>query len=397
MEDTGNTLENTSHEEEETTNEVDDIELTLSPTVINSATIWPEVKRVFETRRFELTLVGAEISKRIEDANGSLDPNIFRLRHINFLEVAKTKLSVLHSDIGNIRNLTSLLCHSNALTSVPAELGKLVNMKNLDLSNNKLTELPSELENLVELMSVNLGGNQLQALFPLEKLSKLAVLDLNRNKFKRLPDDLGSSSLENLSNVNASFNELTELSENLVELAALKTLNVENNQITHVPAVICQCVKLKDLLMKENKLKDNRLKKLVEQDKGKAIIEYLERVYAEELKTKPKSAVNKSSGGGAKKKNQADSLLVEYDLIKIHHCQSEAMASREILINDNVVELRPHIVCAIVRQLNLDGPNFKKFLAIQVNFEFLFLFASFIFKFNLYILIYDINTDEASR
>jgi hypothetical protein len=345
--------------------EVEDLDAALKTVIAKSGgAIWPEVRRVFETKRFELNLVGAEISKRIEDANGCLDPNLFKLRHINFLEIAKTKLSVLPEQIGNIVNLTSLLCHTNSLTSVPVELGKLVNLKNLDLSNNKLAEVPRELENLTELMSINFSGNQLQALFPLEKLTKLAVLDVSRNKFKKLPDDLGNSSLENLSNVNASFNELAELNENLVELAALKTFNVENNQITHVPAVLCQCVKLKDLLMKENKLKDNRLKKLVEQDKGKAIIEYLERIYFEECKSKPKKAVG---GGSAKKKSQAEAAaLVEYDLLKVYHSQNETYPSREIVIGENVVELRPHIVCAIIRQVNLEGPNFKKFLAIQV-------------------------------
>jgi Leucine-rich repeat (LRR) protein len=363
----GKEVETQNVEEEE---QVEDLESSLTAVIAKSGNnIWPEVRRVFETKRFELNLVGAEISKRIEEANGCLDPNLFKLRHINFLEIAKTKLAVLPKEIGNILNLTSLLCHSNNLTSVPAELGKLVNLKNLDLSNNKLTEVPQELENLSELMSINFSGNQLTALFPLEKLSKLAVLDVSRNKFKKLPDDLGNSSLENLSNVNASFNELTELNENLVELTAVKTLNVENNQITHVPAVLCQCVKLKDLLMKENKLKDNRLKKLVEQDKGKAIIEYLERIYVEECKSKPRNSASKASGG-AKKKNQPDASQVEYDLLKVYHSQNESLPSREIVISENVVDLRPHVICAIIRQVNLEGPNFKKFLAIQVILGF---------------------------
>jgi Leucine-rich repeat (LRR) protein len=60
---------------------------------------------------------------------------------------------------------------------------------------------------------------------------------------------------------------LVELSENLVELPSLKYFNLENNTLTQIPSNLSQCVKLKDLLMKENKLKDNRLKKLVEQDK----------------------------------------------------------------------------------------------------------------------------------
>ena len=95
----------------------------------------------------------------------------------------------------------------------------------------------------------------------------MAVLDVSRNNFSQLPEDLGNNQLENLSQINASFNKLVELSEKLVELPSLKLLNLENNLLTQIPNNLSQAVKLKDLLLKENKLKDNRLKKLVDQDK----------------------------------------------------------------------------------------------------------------------------------
>ena len=101
----------------------------------------------------------------------------------------------------------------------------------------------------------------------MEGLCKLAVLDVSRNNFSQLPEDLGNNQLENLSQINASFNKLVELSEKLVELPSLKLLNLENNLLTQIPNNLSQAVKLKDLLLKENKLKDNRLKKLVDQDK----------------------------------------------------------------------------------------------------------------------------------
>jgi Leucine-rich repeat (LRR) protein len=81
-----------------------------------------------------------------------------------------------------------------------------------------------------------------------------------------LPEDLGDASLENLSTVDASYNQLEEIPD-LTQLPSLKLLNVENNVLTVIPNNLCQCAKLKELLMKTNKIKDNRLKKLVEQDK----------------------------------------------------------------------------------------------------------------------------------
>ena len=332
--------------------------------------MWPEVKQAFEGKRYELCLVGPEISKRIEDNNSLLDTRIFNLKHLNFLEIAKTKLKTLPLQIAQLENLTSLLCHSNELTSLPNDcLGKLVNIKNLDFSNNKLTELPQDLKNLKELFTINLCGNNLTALFPLEGLSKLAVLDISRNKFVDLPNDLSSPTLENLSQVNASFNQIVEFSDSLfVELPSLKLLNLENNVLIKVPSNLSQCAKLKDLLLKENKLKDNRLKKLVEQNKGKAIIEYLERLYIEESKTKPK--VNKEQPGSViAKKKKAAIQQIDYDLIKVLHLNQVKTPCNEVTMSDTVAEIRPFIVCCIIRQLDLETPgNFKKFLNIQVCF-----------------------------
>ena len=144
----------------------------------NNTSMWPEVKLAFEAKRYELLLAGPEISKRIEENNDSLDLSIFNLRHLNFLEITKTKLSSLPDQVIKLENLTSLLCHNNELTSLPNDcIGKLVNLKNLDFSNNKLTQLPQDWKNLKELFTINLCGNQLTELFPLEELSKLAVLD----------------------------------------------------------------------------------------------------------------------------------------------------------------------------------------------------------------------------
>lgn len=334
---------------------------------------WPEVKLAFEAKRYELCLVGPEISKRIENNNDSLDMRLFNLKHLNFLEIAKTKLKALPPQIVNLENLTSLLCHSNELASLPNDcLGKLVHLKNLDFSNNKLTELPQDLKNLKELFTVNLCGNNLTALFPFDDLTKLAVLDISRNKFTKLPSDLSSSKLENLSQVNASFNELVEFDDNLfVELPSLKTLNLENNQLVRVPSSLSQCAKLKDLLLKENKLKDNRLKKLVDQNKGKAIIEYLERIYQEEAKSKPKSANGKQDQSNSliAKKKKAAVQQIQYDLIKVLHVSHQPTTMNEITMSDSVAEIRPFIIACIIRFLDLETPgNFKKFLNIQVNF-----------------------------
>lgn len=326
---------------------------------------WPEIKRVMETKRYELILVGPEISKRIEDNNGCLDPCLFALKNLNLLEIAKTKLTTLPMEMKSLHNLTSLLCHTNELTQIPVEIGLLEQLKYLDLSNNKITKLPDELKNLKELFTLNLSGNQLESLFPFDDLKKLSMLDISRNKFQHLPADIGNPNLENLQTIDASYNELVELADNLAELPSLKTFNINNNKITAIPSVYGKCNKLKELNMKENKLKDNRLKKLVEQDKMKAIFEYLEKAHDEENKNKPKST---SSGKSQSAKNgNKNNVEPDYDLIKVLHFNDKDLNSIELILDETVSGLRPFIICAILRNVDLETPgNYKKFLNIQV-------------------------------
>jgi len=276
-----------------------------------------------------------------------------------------------------MENLSNLLCHSNELTSVPDEIGKLPHLKNLNLSNNKLTEIPQSLKNCKELFTINLSGNQLTKLFPLENLAKLAVLDINRNEFAELPEDLGSEKLENLSQINASYNKLVKLSDTLIELPSLKLLNLENNLITEIPCNLSQGAKLKDLLMKTNKLKDNRLKKLIEQDKGKAIIDYLEKQYVEECKkSKSKKQSAKDSLIAQKKNKKIADSITEFDRINVLHFNDETskpvFKHNKVIIDETseVNELRPFIFCCICRDIDLEAPgNFKKFLSIQTKIQ----------------------------
>ena len=120
--------------------------------------------------------------------------------------------------------------------------------------------------------------------------------------------------------------------------------------------------------MKENKLKDNRLKKLIEQDKTKAVFEYLEKAYAEQCKNKPKSAANKTNAKSSNKLGQAQSFEVEYDLIEVFHFNNKSLSSLELVLDDSVNEIRPFILCAILRGVDLEKEgNYKKFLNIQVR------------------------------
>lgn len=54
--------------------------------------------------------------------------------------------------------------------------------------------------------------------------------------------------------------------------------------------------------------------------------------------------------------------------MKVLHSQDQKHPSREVVLSESGVETRPFILCAILRQLDLETPgNIKKFLNIQTK------------------------------
>ena len=125
-------------------------------------------------------------------------------------------------------------------------------LKMIDLSNNKIRSLPPELLLLSNLVSLNLKGNLLESL-PKDKvkcdsfiqndkqrsrissvnssnmswanLTKLQDLNVNENKLRRLPDNIGSCI--SLKNLLINCNKLCEIPASFADLNNLESLNFE--------------------------------------------------------------------------------------------------------------------------------------------------------------------------
>jgi Leucine-rich repeat (LRR) protein len=328
---------------------------------------WPEIKKALESKRYELILSGNDANKRLEELNGQLPIGLFKLTHINLLEISKTSLCQLPNELGQLVNLNQLILHSNKLTELPNNIGKLVKLQHLDISGNNLTELPNEMKNLTDLLTLNLSFNKLAALFePFHGLSKLAVLNLSNNQFTKLPDDLFHLNLKNLSDLNCSFNQINVLNDNIYELESLKLFNLENNCILNVPGSISKSVKLKELLLKNNKLADNRLRKLIDANKLKAVLEYLERQYEEECNKIAKNASKSVKNSNKNNKKDKDSIgFYEHEIVIQQFNDS---TSKQVFYDESVSEVRPFMVCCVIKNLDLKSAvNFKQFLNLQTK------------------------------
>ncbi|XP_040285222.1 leucine-rich repeat-containing protein 47 [Bufo bufo] len=341
---------------------------------------WSEVERAEKEKRRELVLQGAD--ERLRQCDGHLPPALFSLTLLNYLEVSGcSELRELPADLGLLSHLQSLILCKNKLRSLPRNLEQLRGLKVLDVSGNELEELPAELCNLPELCTLNVSWNRLRELPPgLERCTKLAGLNLSRNLVTRLPAGLMSPQLTLLASITAADNQLQELGGEIGHLSGLKSLDLSNNQLTEIPPELADCTKLKEINFKGNKLKDKRLEKMVNGCQTKSILEYLrvggrgggkgkskiENAVKEEVKDKKKKQrkQKKDSGGDDEDEEVGDMNRM---MLRILHI-SENPAALIVNVSANVKDVRPYIVCCVVKGMNLKpGNSLKRFLTAQTK------------------------------
>ena len=161
--------------------------------------MWPEVEQVLSKHRYELILSGAPLRQYLT-SNNELDPTIWTLTQLNFLEISQCSLVVsLPDGIGKLANLSTLSLTSNLLERIPDEMKNLHNLRHLDLSFNQLSKLPDDLFlQLSHLETLNLSNNRLEEVAPFSVENKrLAIVNLSHNQLQSLHDF--PNNLENLS------------------------------------------------------------------------------------------------------------------------------------------------------------------------------------------------------
>lgn len=130
-----------------------------------------------------------------------------------------------------------------------------------------------------------------------------------------------------------------------------------------------------ELLLEDNPIADKRLYKLILQCRTKQILDYVKQngTDAPKLDAAQKiaavaaaaAATQKTSSSG--KKSAASAALVAEPLHRIR-VQRHTDAAVRIVYTEAVREVRPHILCCVVRNVRLaEGTNFRKFLQIQTR------------------------------
>lgn len=342
---------------------------------------WPEIEKAAAEKRRELVLQGPGVDKRISSLGG-LSPSIYSLTLLNYLEVSQCpSLTEIHEGIQHLTHLQSLILCRNKLASVPDVIGGLKSLKVLDLSVNNLTVLPGTIAQLRELNTLNVSCNSLDVLPEgLSQCTKLSTINISKNRITGLPADFYTERLELLSSLVASDNCIQELSGDVHKLSALKVLDLSCNKLNEIPPDLSDCPKLKEINFKGNKLHDKRLEKMVNSCQTKSILEYLRgkgrgRQGEDGSDTSGGRNADKRKKQQQRKKKEKGNAAEEQDeveelnkmVVRVLHV-SEAPEALTVKVAAEVKDVRPYLVCCVVRGMNLKPGNaLKRFLMAQTK------------------------------
>ena len=141
------------------------------------------------------------------------------------------------------------------------------------------------------------------------------------------------------------------------------------------------CVLLVELRFKSNSLKDNRLKKFMEQQKLKAVLEYLAKHWHEQHKSTSTTAksVQMKSNQERKQSEQVHEKIETLHFDQPGELKGDGVRDRfqdrielpfllfVVTLLPRAIAIRPHILCCILRNIDMaTSGNLKKFLNLQV-------------------------------
>jgi Leucine-rich repeat (LRR) protein len=147
---------------------------------------WMKAEGIFDVKKYLAEeykgLVKFLKSVNYQVKNGNYIENIVYMLNLTRVDLGVAALGILPKEIGQLKNLTTLIATNNHLKDLPKEIGNLTNLEWLALADNHLTSLPSEIGRLQNLRILSLPNNRLTSL-PSEigRLQNLTTLNLSNN------------------------------------------------------------------------------------------------------------------------------------------------------------------------------------------------------------------------
>lgn len=210
----------------------------------------PDNTKKVDLEGFELTKIPKELYKFKEIENLNLNNN-----QLQKLKVRKSKfknlkiLTAQNNQISKIKirksqKLEVLNVNTNLIDKVPRRFGTT---DELWMAANFISKLDKrDYKRLRIVKNLNLYDNNISKLGPeMYLLENLEVLDLYRNNLKFLPEEINQ--IKNLNTIAASHNNILRIPANLNHLNSLKKLYIHHNRISEIPDDLPESLELLDV------------------------------------------------------------------------------------------------------------------------------------------------------
>jgi len=160
----------------------------------------------------------------------------FQFKRLEHLSLKNNILKELPTIVFTLENIKYLNLAENQINEVTGHnFMNLMNIERIDISYNSILSIPFKRVEYPKCKNLNIKGNKL-IVFPsaISNVNTLEKLDLSENRISSIDDD-AFDGLENLIELDLSFNELTYLPSSLGKLIKLKKLNLSGNKISSLP------------------------------------------------------------------------------------------------------------------------------------------------------------------
>ncbi len=152
---------------------------------------------------------------------------------INISRKIKWKVTIIPSEIGEIKTLLKIIINSGKIIEVPDSIGYLPNLETLNLSRTNITKLPSSISKLLSLKTLHLSFLKIKTLPDLRELNKLETLVINNSTIRTVPDYL--SRLKSFKQINVRNIALNSFPMSIVDSGIkILTNDVANLGLTHI-------------------------------------------------------------------------------------------------------------------------------------------------------------------
>ena len=177
-------------------------------------------------------------------------------RSLEYLDVSENALKRTPGCLRNMKGLRELKMSDNADPDKPfkAKIYKWDSLKVLDLSHNNLKKIPGKVRKLAHLEILNLSYNNIKTLKGLHRLDNIRELEISFNPLFLDPELIVS--LPKLEKLIIRHCGLTYLPPEIKRLSNLKKLVVPENRLEEIPPELGELKKLENLMLYKNNLHD---------------------------------------------------------------------------------------------------------------------------------------------